>query len=538
MKYLFGLWKKHFPMFFLGTIGGALRNLGITLLNALFAEKIIAAFGMSGQTGFGKGWIRIIFVIIVFCAADAVFLMIHQVKTHDMVCDLKNDIFKRIIGAELFTLGKQGEKGSIISNFSSDVELISDCLKYQILTPVMMLISGIGAFASLTAITGRIDITITVLVFAGLMIWCQNCLGKFILTYRKTLQEKIAEGTKLVVYSFEKRKTVLESGQGEMARYLLNQINEECRYYDKKVSRLRAINEVIGEMSNIFRYVSGPIIGIWLFSIGAIHISQIVLIGPMVSLLYNFGISWGNIVVMLKETQAGFEKVNQFYLLEQEKEEGTIDVIDKSAEPLIIYDLSFAYADGTKVFQNFSSGNVYGSVIGIEGDSGSGKSTLIKILMGLLPYKGSISVFGNEINTYSKRFLRSTISYIPQSGFLLPGGLINNLCIDSDSTYTLDAKRALEIVGMPDDIIANDWQAKSLDHLSGGEKQRVALARALLTEAKILILDETFSGIDRKERYLLMEVIKKKFAGNLILVISHDDDLLSMCDSILRIGGE
>lgn len=162
----------------------------------------------------------------------------------------------------------------------------------------------------------------------------------------------------------------------------------------------------------------------------------------------------------------------------------------------------------------------------LSGKSGKGKSTIVKLLLGLYTVNsGEITINGRNITCYSKEELYRTFSVIPQEPMILEDKTLKD-------NITLFVHRELN-----DDIIKDtlckvklDTLACHLDEklvsLSGGQKQRLAVARALLNNTPVIILDEAFSAMDIPLKRELYTLVKKECGDKLVIMITHDRDLL------------
>ena len=160
-----------------------------------------------------------------------------------------------------------------------------------------------------------------------------------------------------------------------------------------------------------------------------------------------------------------------------------------------------------------------GSISAIVGGNGAGKSTTLKAICGICkPYRGKIKVFGKSVSKFkSGELFRNCISMLPQDPKSL---FVKNKVVDELSEMTKDKNRINEIAEICQ--ITELLDSHPYD-LSGGEQQRVALAKVLLTEPKILLLDEPTKGMDSFFKETFATILNKlKSQGITILMVSHD----------------
>jgi len=133
-------------------------------------------------------------------------------------------------------------------------------------------------------------------------------------------------------------------------------------------------------------------------------------------------------------------------------------------------------------------------IVAVMGRNGMGKTTLFKSLMGILPLKsGHIEVAGNDVSKdESYRRVAKGIAYVPQGRMIFP-----TLTVEENIQTGLENARSKKI---PDDIYALfpvlwEMRRRKGGNLSGGQQQQLAIARALVTDPKVLLLDEPTEGI-------------------------------------------
>ncbi|KGK97818.1 ABC transporter [Methanococcoides methylutens] len=183
-----------------------------------------------------------------------------------------------------------------------------------------------------------------------------------------------------------------------------------------------------------------------------------------------------------------------------------------------------------------------GDFLGIIGPNGGGKSTLLKVILGLIkPQKGEVKVLGKN-----PKKAHQLIGYVPQYGpsnidfpisvweVVLMGRMGTKRLFQHYNDEDLKAtQKALEIVDML------EFRDRQIGELSGGQRQRVFIARSLVSDPKVLLLDEPATGIDtrmQKEFYELLEKLKSEVT---IIMVSHDLSAVSvLVDKIACLNGK
>jgi ABC-type sugar transport system ATPase subunit len=171
--------------------------------------------------------------------------------------------------------------------------------------------------------------------------------------------------------------------------------------------------------------------------------------------------------------------------------------------------------------------------IAVAGATGSGKTTLLKIIAGLTqPDAGEVLFEGTRIKGPGEKLVpgHSQIAYLSQNFELRNHYRVEELLQMSNKLSGLDANLVFEVCRI--DHLLKRWS----DELSGGERQRIAFARTLISDPKLLLLDEPFSNLDAIHRNILKTVINDigKQLKTTCILVSHDPvDLLSWAHEII-----
>jgi ABC-type Fe3+/spermidine/putrescine transport system ATPase subunit len=196
----------------------------------------------------------------------------------------------------------------------------------------------------------------------------------------------------------------------------------------------------------------------------------------------------------------------------------------------------------TPVLKDFSLSIHDGEMVALLGPSGMGKSTLLKLITGIQrPDSGDIQFDGSSILNIDPNKRGAVLMF--QKSYLFPFLTVeDNISFGlkvqgaSSQTIRVEVKRMLDLIGLP------GIEKRKVGQLSGGEGQRVALARALVTNPKLLLLDEPLSNLDTEVRINLQEAIRviQRELGVTTIFVTHDlGEAMAMSDRmVLLLNGE
>jgi len=180
-----------------------------------------------------------------------------------------------------------------------------------------------------------------------------------------------------------------------------------------------------------------------------------------------------------------------------------------------------------------------GTMLGVVGRSGSGKSTLTRLLQGInREYTGYLKIDSSDLREINLTHLRRSLGVVMQDNFLFRGTVRDNIIAGRPGLTLKDAVRAARLAGAEEFIerLPNGYETlieEGSANLSGGQRQRLAIARALVTDPRILILDEATNALDPESEALVNANLMRIADGRTMVIVSHRLSSLVNCDRIL-----
>ena len=207
-------------------------------------------------------------------------------------------------------------------------------------------------------------------------------------------------------------------------------------------------------------------------------------------------------------------------------------------------DIAFTYPDNqTPVFESLTVDLEPGAVLIVSGGNGTGKTTLSRMILGLIePLRGRILVDGLELQQVAPEWWRSQVSYMPQEPTFLNVTIMDNLKTANQQADEGVVNAAINAVGLRRYIseTKDGFEAvveKNGANLAFGIRRRLALARALITDGKLIILDEPTGGLDAEGCQAVYQMMNQLSSqGKTIIACSHDPKIVNAARFILDLN--
>ena len=436
--------------------------------------------------------------------------------------NLKSELLNHATYLEYKEYIKYG-KSQILQRIGSDsnnfIEFVSS--KYNlILDSIFTLIFSIYEITNLNIIISISIMCIDFIIAIMSIIYFK--LTKPIVNKNIELHEKLISTTMNAIYN-PKMIKIFNREEKEIENF--NKISEKYRKNDKKLIDYLIYYELI---ASGIRKLKNPIIflicGLLIVN-GKMNIGALVVLMSYSTNLLNYIVQIMYAIEGINEFLVPTNRINNFLkLYEEPKEQKKITLNEISLEFINVT----IKINKTEIVSNISFKISKGQTIFLVGNNGAGKSMIIKVLLGFIPYEGTILLGGIDIQTLNKKTLRKCIGVVFQEPYIISDTVKNN--IDMFDEFDLnDVEEIAKLCQIHEEIEKfpgkyNELLGDRGTKLSGGQKQRISIARTLIQNNPIIIFDDVLSKIDNITKEKIVNNLKQFNKQKITIYITQELD--------------
>ncbi|MFF5827800.1 ABC transporter ATP-binding protein [Streptomyces bacillaris] len=284
-------------------------------------------------------------------------------------------------------------------------------------------------------------------------------------------------------------------------------------------------------------------LGGWLATRGEITLGTFVAFSTYLAQLVGPVRMLAMVLTVGQQARAGVERVLELIDTEPSMRDGTKELPADAPAGIEFDDVRFGYDDDRPVLDGFSLTVEPGETVAVVGASGSGKSTVSLLLPRFYDVShGAVLIGGHDVRELTQASLRAAIGLVPEDSFLFSDTVRANIAYGlpgATQEQIEQAARAAQAHGFITEL-PDGYDTTVGEHgltLSGGQRQRVALARAILTDPRLLLLDDATSAVDARVEHEIHEALKQVMEGRTTLLIAHRRSTLQLADRIAVLDG-
>ena len=511
---------------------------------ALYGPKLtgiaIDAIGGPGQVNFDKVLYYCVLMILFYVISSVltyilqtILLQVSKKITHRM----RKQVFDHLLELPVSYFDRN-QTGDIVSKISYDIDTINTSLSSDILQLVTGVITVVGSLLMMLSIA-PVLVLVFVITVPITLVFARYRMIKVKPLFRRR-SRKLGELNGFTEEMLSGNKTIKAYGQEDTIITKYDSRNEDASqaYYTADYE-----GSIMGPSVNFVNNLSLSLISMFgaiLFLLGKItigNISSFVMYSRKFSGPIN---ETANIITELQTAAAAAERV--FRLLDEPSEipdAPDAKVLIDTKGMVDIDHVKFGYTPEKEIIHDLRLHADPGQLVAIVGPTGAGKTTIINLLMRFYDVnEGVISVDGYPIRNLTRDSLRKAFTMVLQDTWLFQGTIEENVAYareDATLEEVIDVCKKAHIHDFVE-TLPQGYQTVLTDdgvNISKGQKQLLTIARAMLSNARMLILDEATSNVDSRTEMAIQDAMLELMKGRTCFVIAHRLSTIKNADVIL-----
>lgn len=432
----------------------------------------------------------------------------------------------------------QHSHGDLLSRAVNDVDNINTSFQQGLSQIITSVVTVIGIIVMMLVISPLLTLVICIVIPLSLLV--VRIIASFSQKHFKSQQKELGQLNGHVEEMYTGHQVVKAFGYEEQSIKAFDEMNDRLYKAGQKAQFISGIMMPLMTFIGNLGFVFISIIGGILVLNGSIQIGNVQAFIQYTQQISQPMSQVASIANMIQNALASAERV--FTLLDEaeEQKEKALDIdINTIAGKVSFHHVGFGYEKDSLLIQDMNVEIVEGQTVAIVGPTGAGKTTLINLLMRFYELdRGRIEVDRIDLTTLAREQVRSLFAMVLQDTWLFSGTIRENIAYGREGVTDeeiISAARAAYaddfIRTLPDgyDTVLN----QGASNISQGQKQLLTIARAIISDPKILILDEATSNVDTRTEYNIQKAMNQLMVNRTSFVIAHRLSTIKDADIIL-----
>ncbi|MBO5055655.1 MAG: ABC transporter ATP-binding protein [Lachnospiraceae bacterium] len=543
-KYLIvRLWEylsRYRFLLFLGAAFMLLSNF-LSLLGPRLSGKAIDAIGtkkgsVDFKTVFYYAGLMAVFYVLSAVFSYALSLLTIRL-TRNVIYQMRKDVFESLSKLPVSFFDRY-QTGDIISVVSYDIDTVNQSLAGDFLQILQSVITVLFSFVMMLTIAPPMVLIFVVTIPVSVM------MTKFVTGRSRPLyrvrSKKLGELNGFSEEMLNGQKTTRAYGREEDVIEAFEKKNVEAVDANTKAEYYGTLS---GPSVNFMNNISLALISVFgslLYLNGKIGLGDV---SSFVQYSRKFSGPINETANIIGELQSAFAAAERVFRLIDELPEKpdreSAGVLEEVYGNVLLKDVAFSYQEGQPILYDFNLEALAGQQIAIVGPTGAGKTTVINLLMRFYDIdSGAILLDGQDIYGIRRDSLRKAYSMVLQDTWLFHGTIFENLTYGNENITREEVERAAKAAGIHSYIMSlpEGYDTILSDngvHISKGQRQLLTIARAMLSDSRMLILDEATSNVDTRTEMQIQKAMRSLMEDKTCFVIAHRLSTIRNADMIL-----
>jgi ATP-binding cassette subfamily B protein len=548
-------------------LGSSLAGMGVMALVPLLTKVIIDDVVVGGHGGMA------VWISLLLAAAVAVYALTFARRFFGgrLALDVQHDLRTEMYGAIIRLDGRSQDElstGQVVGRGTSDLQLVQG-----LLFMLPMVIGNVLLFAVALVVMVVLSplLTLVSLAVFPLLWWIATLSRKRLFPATWYAQQQAGVVASVVDGAVTGVRVVKGFGQESQEQGKLRAVGRDLFGARLRTVRLNSRYTPALQAVPSLGQVAMLALGGWMATRGQITLGTFVAFSSYLAQLVGPVRLLATVLTIGQQARAGLERIYELIDTEPRmSERPDARELPADAEASVVFDdVSFGYAadgkggpddggpDGwetdeggtddagarSAVLNGFRLRVEPGETVAIVGASGSGKSTVSLLLPRYYDVTGgAVRIGGHDVRDLTLDSLRSAIGLVPENSFLFSESIRENIAYGAPGAtdeQVFAAARAAQADGfireLPEGYDTTVGEQGLT--LSGGQRQRIALARAIITDPRLLLLDDATSAVDARVEHEIHEALRGVMAGRTTLLIAHRQSTLGLADRIAVLEG-